>query len=213
WREIVGEAVRSVQLPRLALDLAPLPAVKRGKSGIARKVALDFCQIQVSRERQRGAIDILAANNEHGVGKTGACDRLFERVRDRAVRGGKISTTRKDDVLPARQWLTDRMPSSAAHDDGVTHRQHAEALHIIGQAPRQAVMGTDDTVLRNGGDQCNLWRSPRRAWRGGRGWCIVHAGSLAHTRLVRIIAAVIELPCTTRVHSSNLSCSVSCWSA
>src|SRR5881397_2247272 len=76
--KIVGEAVRPVQLVRFARQLPPLLALKRGKLGVAGKLAVDFCQIQEARERQRRAIKILATDNEHWVRQTRKRDSVFQ---------------------------------------------------------------------------------------------------------------------------------------
>ena len=211
----MGEAGIPVQPARFPGCFTPLRAVEVREFRIAVELAMDLGQEQVVRQRQRIAIDGFTADDEQRRGHSGEADCFRQRMRDDGAGRGEVEVSTHDDVLPFGQRLADRLPGLATHDDRVTAGQRAKALEIVGQPPRQSAVQADHAITRNGGNQ----RNPgRRAWRGGRGWCIVHAWLAGPYALALSCAVQLDYsgpasdtPCTTRVHSSNSFCSASCW--
>src|SRR5215472_16505747 len=73
--ESVGEAFRSIQTASLAREFAPgLTRVTR-KTHIALEIAVDLREVEALRDRQRGAVKLLAADHEHRLGQAHATHR------------------------------------------------------------------------------------------------------------------------------------------
>src|SRR6266536_3665461 len=85
--EMVGEGVGLVQgCAVIARRFAPARAIEVGKSCIAAEVAIDLGQIQQIRARQRLAVERLATDDEHGIGKPYPRERFVERSGELDVR-------------------------------------------------------------------------------------------------------------------------------
>ena len=97
---------------------------------------------------------------------------LVERRREFDAGCGFPGRMRDDEILAFGKRLADRLPGAPAHDHAVSGRQSAEALHVVGQTPRKAIVDADHAVARNRGDQRDSRHSAtlrRRPWRAGGG--------------------------------------------
>src|SRR5215469_16103587 len=176
--ESVSESAWFVLTPELACRLTPQ---------LAGEVAIDLGQEEGVGKRHGSSIQRFSADDEGWLGQRGEREGIGQIGRDLATYRVVILPSRDDDVLPSGQRSADRLEGTTPHDHAVADRQSTEALEIVGQAPRQAIVDADDSVPCD----CRNQRQPRRAlhrcfrpWRGGRGWCIVHA-SLAGSGIVR----------------------------
>ncbi len=165
---------------RLARRLAPARAIEAGKVRVAGEVALDLGQIQHVGARQRVAVERLAADHENRRRQPRPASAASSERRKFDVGMRRMAAARDDDVLPPGKRLADRLPGMSPHDDRVPGRQCAKPPQIVRQPPRQPVVDSDDAVARDGGNDRDSMRMGRirRAWRAGRGWCIVHASLL-----------------------------------
>jgi len=78
--EMVGEGVGLVQgCAVIARRFAPARTIEVGKSCIAAEVAIDLGQVQQIRAWQRLAVERLATDDEHRVGKPHTRERFVER--------------------------------------------------------------------------------------------------------------------------------------
>ena len=151
--ERIGEPVGSRRRSRLARRFAPLAARQRRKPGVAGEFAGDFRQLNGRCTRQRRPIQLATADAERRRREAHERDGRIERPGDLGVPCHIALLAGHHDVLPARQRTRERLPGLAAHDHGVTLRQCAKVPQILGQPPRQPVIGADHAIGGDGGDQ------------------------------------------------------------
>ena len=155
----VVESVRAFGALRLARRFPPVVAGERRKRRVAREIAVDLGQVEPGRMRQRGTIELAAADAERRRRQAHEREGVGERGGDFGARGGIVALPRDDDVLPLGQRVRQRLPGLAPHDHRMAGGQRAEALQVVRRGATAAGSCADHAV---GGDRRDQHDAGRR---------------------------------------------------
>ena len=154
-REPHGERMGVVGGVVVLADAPPRGGVEVRKARVPRDVRFDVRELEPGGQRQEGSVDVAAPDDadlggarQQSTGRFDAPDHFDALEAARRAREHDVSTLRKRS--------TDRSEGLAAHHDGLRERQPPETSEIVGQAPGQRTVGTDDTVPCDRGDEDDL---------------------------------------------------------
>ena len=133
---------------------------------VALDLQVDLRQQELVGERQRGGVELAAADHEHAAPRrrAGAARPRASRPAPRPRRASRVA--RDDDVPPPGQRaeaVGQRVPGAPPHDHRMPHGELAEARHVLRDPPREPAVAADHAAARDGGDERDLHTAIGRA--------------------------------------------------